>query len=116
MIKSFTKVHHSSMLMNCIRSFAKSTKFPGGSIGREGNLSNNFSFPKHKELFQQGYYNGDEDRPIDESDYFESPVSKKLREENFLYKKDAVEYGPNNTQEGFQIEGGIMQNYRKLTG
>jgi hypothetical protein len=64
------------MLINCIRcSFTTNAKQPKGSVGKEGSLGNNFSFPRHKELFTTGYYDG-EPGDIDENEMFESPISK----------------------------------------
>ena len=50
------------MLINCLNyNFTTNAKHPKGSIGKEGSLGNNFSFPRHKELFNEGYYNGEPD-------------------------------------------------------
>ena len=37
-----------------VRHFARGAK---GSMGKEDSLGSNFSFPKHKELFTEDYYN-----------------------------------------------------------
>ena len=42
-------------------------------VGKEGSLGSNFSFPRHKELFNEGYYNGDGSENF-EDDTFVSPV------------------------------------------
>jgi hypothetical protein len=39
-----------------------------------------------------------------------------MRKENELYERDALDNDVNNKQSDFNIEGGIMQNYRKLSG
>jgi hypothetical protein len=38
------------------RAFAKYAK---GGYGKESTLSNNFSFPRHKEIFNQAYFGGE---------------------------------------------------------
>ena len=101
------------MLINSIRcGFTTSAKFPKGSIGKESSLGANFSFPRHKELFNEGFYEGEPD--VNEDDYFESPVSKMMRDKNRMYDKDGINNDVYNTQ--FNVEGGIMQNYKKLSG
>lgn len=70
------------MLINCVRcGFTTKAKHPKGSIGKEGSLGSNFSFPRHKELFNTGYYDGEND-DVDEAEMFESPISKKMAQEN----------------------------------
>lgn len=85
-----------SMLINSIRcTFTTKAKHPKGSIGKEGSLGSNFSFPRHKELFNTGYYDG-ENNEIDDTDMFESPISKQMRSQNKFYEKDAIDTGVNN--------------------
>lgn len=40
-----------------IRAFA--SRYPKGSWGKEDTLGTNSGFPRHKELFNEGYYNGE---------------------------------------------------------
>jgi len=84
-------------------------------MGKEGSIGNNFSFPRHKELFNEGYYDG-EPGDVDEQDLFESPISKMMNKQGRLYQDDALDMDINNKQTSLDIEGGIMQNYRKLRG
>jgi hypothetical protein len=56
------------------RSFAKSFKHSKGAIGNESSLGNNFHFPKHKELFNEGFYDGEDHDYNDNT--FESQFSK----------------------------------------
>lgn len=106
-----------SMLMKSVfRSFTSSANHPKGGIGKEGSMGNNFTFPRHKELFNEGYYDEDQDKSVDSDTHFESKWSKQMRQENPRYKSDAVDYGTNNEQNSLDIEGGVMQSYRKLTG
>jgi hypothetical protein len=105
------------MLINCIRcGFTTNAKFPKGAVGKEGSLGSNFSFPRHKELFNTGYYDAEGNDSADEDDMFESPISKQMTKENRLYEKDGIDPSVNNKQLDFGVEGGIMQNYKKLTG
>jgi len=99
--------------MKSFRSFG--SKLPKGSFGKESTLGANFSFPRHKELFNEGYYQGD-DPTDDGSDMFKSPFSKQMEQQDTLYNKDSVEYGEKGTQSGLNVEGGILQNYRKVAG
>lgn len=39
-----------------------------------------------------------------------------MNKQNHLYERDALDFGVNNQQTDFGIEGGIMQNYRKIRG
>ena len=55
------------------KTFAKSHKFSKGMVGKESSLGSNFSFPRHKELFNEGYYNGDGSENF-EDDTFVSPI------------------------------------------
>ena len=48
------------ILQSSQRSFAR--RLAKGTFGKEDNLSNKFEFPKHKELFQEGYYNEENDQ------------------------------------------------------
>lgn len=36
------------------------SKYAKGSAGKENSMGSNFSFPRHKELFNQDYYEGDQ--------------------------------------------------------
>jgi len=60
------------------RGFTTNAKHPKGSIGKEGTLGNNFSFPRHKELFNEGYYDDDPDSGVNSEDHFESKFSKQM--------------------------------------
>ena len=44
---------------------------------------------------------------------YQSPVSKKMRQENAAYDFDSVQYG-DDVQKGVPVEGGILKRYRKL--
>lgn len=72
-----SQLKSTSLLIKSIRNFTNSAKFPKGALGKEGSLGNNFSFPRHKEMFTEGYYEGENDE-VDEGEYFESPISKQL--------------------------------------
>ena len=62
-----------------LRTFAKSNKFAKGAVGKESSLGSNFSFPRHKELFTEGYYDGEGDSGENYQDNsFESPYSKQM--------------------------------------
>jgi hypothetical protein len=103
--------------VRCIRGFTTKAKNPKGSIGKESTPGANFSFPRHNELFQEGFYNGDgEEGGIDSKDHFQSPFSKKMESENATYKGDSVDFSAENSEYNLNIEGGILQNYRKLNG
>lgn len=64
-------------------------------------------------MFTQGYYEGEPDQPENEQDYIKSPFATALEGQNELHKHDAVTYGEGNQQ---QMQGGILNNYRKVTG
>lgn len=100
-----------------MRTFAR---FAKGSFGRENTLAANASLPRHKDLFQEGYYNEDKSRVQQDQDikeeFFESPFSKQMREENAKHQRDGIEYGENNRQQNMYVEGGVLKNYRKLRG
>ena len=72
------------------RAFAK---FAKGGYGRESTLSNNFSFPKHKEAFNQEFFEGDE----------RSAVSDMMNEKDPIFDDD--EFGVSG--------GGILNHYRR---
>jgi len=57
------------MLNKAVRNFA--SKGAKGSLGKQQSLGANFSFPRHKELFNEGYY--DEEKDI--NDTLKSPFS-----------------------------------------
>lgn len=84
------------MLNKAVRNFA--SKGAKGSLGKQQSLGANFSFPRHKELFNEGYY--DEEKDI--NDTFKSPFSQ---------DQNLSEEGS-----GLDIEGGILQNYKKVSG
>ena len=68
------------MLMKFVsRGFTTNAKHPKGSIGKEESIGNNFSFPRHKELFNEGYYDEDPNTSgLDADDHFESKFSKQM--------------------------------------
>jgi len=106
-----------SMLMRFVsRGFATNAKHSKGSIGKEGTMGNNFEFPRHKELFNEGYYDDDPNKGIRSEDHFESKFSKQMEEKNPRYKSDTLDYGIDNSQHSLDIDGGVMQSYRKITG
>ena len=45
---------------NSYRFFARrGFKYPKGAMGKESSAAANSGFPKHKELFTEGYFNGE---------------------------------------------------------
>ena len=100
------------LLKTLHRTFAKSNRFAKGMLGNEGSLSSNFAFPRHKELFNEGYYNGDGSENF-EDDTFVSPVQKAMEKADSKNQNDDF---TSNTRHPLDIEGGIMQNYRKVAG
>ena len=67
--------------------------YPKGSFGKESSLGFNSGFPKHKELFTEGYYTGEpkaEDLDKEMADDFSSPLNQKFNEMNEKYSRDAV--------------------------
>mgnify|MGYP007078176252 CR=1 FL=1 len=104
------------MLSKIIKNSRAFARFSKGSFGKEGNLAANSGMPKHKELFSDGYYAGQ----FNDVDSFEalarqneSPIDKKMRQENEHYKNDSVKYG-DEVQKGVAVEGGVLKRYRKL--
>jgi len=55
-------------------------------------LSNKFEFPKHKELFQEGYYNEENEETTQFEDVLSSPLNDRFDRENPRYKGDAIEF------------------------
>lgn len=100
-----------------MRSFARrGVKHPKGGFGREGTLGANSGFPKHKDLFTEGYYSG-EPGPDDIDKQFQhdsqSPLDRKFAEMDERYSRDAIRYN----KHGYVIPkmgGGILKTYRKL--
>mgnify|MGYP006999513912 CR=1 FL=1 len=90
-----------------VRYFARYTK---GSIGKEDTLGANFSFPKHKELFTEDYYNPREETEFE--DLVSSPLNDRFVRENRRHEGDDYNYEGTS----LNIEGGILQNYRKVSG
>ena len=78
-------------------------------------MSNKFEFPKHKELFQEGYYNEENEETTQFEDVLSSPLNDRFDRENPRYKGDAIEFQPDGTTKGLDVNGGILQNYRKVT-
>ena len=70
-----------------LRTFA--SRYPKGSFGKEGTLGANSGFPRHKELFNEGYYEGDQE---DEPDPRRSPLNDAFERANPAYEDDAIEY------------------------
>jgi hypothetical protein len=54
-----------------VRHFAR--RVAKGSLGKENTLGANFSFPKHKELFADDYYNPNKDTEFE--DLVSSPLN-----------------------------------------
>jgi len=102
---------------NLVRFFATSNKFGKGAFGTESNIGSIFSFPRHKELFNEDFYQGEPD-PNDDgfTDMVKSPYLKRLEQMDQKNVKDAMDFGPNGQQLDFSVEGGILSNYRKQTG
>ena len=53
------------MLTRVIRGTRGFARFAKGGFGKESTLAANSGMPKHKELFQDGYYQGDEGNEYD---------------------------------------------------
>jgi len=78
-------------------------------------MGSNFNFPRHKELFNQDYYDGDPgDNDQEGTNHIESPFSEQMANEQRLSQFDAKEYGTDS--QGLDVHGGILSNYRKVTG
>ena len=90
-----------------VRHFARRTK---GGLGKEESLGANFSFPKHKELFTEDYYNTQKETEFE--DLVSSPLNDRFTRENPRHQGDEYSY----EGKSLNIEGGILQNYRKVTG
>lgn len=88
---------------------------PKGSFGRDNNLSSNSGFPKHRELFTEGYYSG-EPKPDDfDKEYgsqFESNLNQRFNELDEKYSRDAIRYS-NHGYEIPKLGGGILKTYKK---
>ena len=91
-----------------VRHFARRAK---GALGKEDTLGANFNFPRHKELFADDYYNPPEQQEEME-DLVSSPLNQRMAREN--PKHDGDNYSYYGTS--MNIEGGILQNYRKQSG
>jgi len=86
-----SSIPQSSMLIkSIIRSFG-SVKHPKGDIGKQNTLGANFHFPRHKELFNEGYYNGETNSEHDDdgSNTFNSPFMERQEKENARNANDA---------------------------
>lgn len=66
-------------------------------------------------MLQEGYYNGDGGHETHFEDLASSPLNERFVRENSKYENDAVEFQPDGTTVGLDINGGILQNYRKVT-
>lgn len=99
------------------RHFARRGKlYPKGSFLKDDTLSANSGFPKHKELFTEGYYQGepkpDADFDKEFGEHFDSSLNQRFDEMNEKYKRDAIRY----TNHGYEIPelgGGILKTYKK---
>ena len=59
-IQGSFKMNHNPIMNLMFRSFGRrGIKYPKGSFGKENSLGFNSGFPKHKELFTEGYYTGE---------------------------------------------------------
>ena len=91
---------------------------PKGTFGREQTLAANSGFPKHKELFTEGYYDG-EPGPEEIDEQFQqdmsSPLNKRFEKMNEMYSRDAIRHGKHDYIIP-KMGGGILKNYKKLTG
>jgi len=95
-----------------LRTFA--SRYPKGSFGKEDTLGANSGFPRHKELFNEHYYEGGRE---DEPDPTRSPLNDAFEKMNSAYKDDAIEYdGQTSTERGPHIEGGVLQNVHSIMG
>jgi hypothetical protein len=81
-----------------------------GALGKEDTLGANFSFPKHKELFADDYYNPNKETEFE--DIVSSPLNERFAKENPRHNGDDYSYRGTS----LNIEGGILQNYRKVAG
>ena len=85
------------------RHFARRGRvYPKGSFLREDTLSANSGFPKHKELFTEGYYEGEKDGSNFDQEFgkeFESNLNQRFDEMDEKYKRDAIRY----TNHGYEI-------------
>ena len=63
-------------------------------------------------MFNEGYYNGDGSEHF-EDDTFVSPVQKAMDKADAKNQNDDF---TSNMRHPLDIEGGIMQNYRKVAG
>ena len=60
LLASYNHTQPMLLLQNNKRMFArKGVRQPKGSFGKEDTLGANSGFPKHKELFTEGYYSGE---------------------------------------------------------
>ena len=86
-------------------------------MGKESSAAANSGFPKHKELFTEGYFNGEPTYEDQRKKFFEenhqSPLDKKFNEVNDHYKRDAKRYSDHG-YEVTKLDGGILRNYKKL--
>ena len=96
------------------RSFG--SRFSKGSFGKEDRPSENFSFPRHKELFTEDYYNNEYREGYDPDkeweNHMESPITKNLRANSHHYQHDQADVGFQRTEQ--TVSGGILKNYKQV--
>ena len=69
--------------------------------------------PKHSELFVDHYFNDKKEEETFE-EMVSSPLNERINRENPRHNTDT--YGYEDKTSSLNIEGGILQNYRKLSG
>ena len=79
--------HNPYLFFNNYRFFGRrGFKYPKGSMGRETSAAANSGFPKHKELFTEGYFNGEPTYDDQRQKYYEenvqSPLEKRFNQMN----------------------------------
>jgi len=102
-----------------VRTASSGGRHPAGSFGKEGTLGANSGFPKHKELFTEGYYRGEQSAEDADQQFFDenlsSPLNQRFEEMNEKYKRDAIRYNDHG-YEMTNVQGGILKNYKKIAG
>jgi hypothetical protein len=96
----------------------RGVKHAKGSFGKEESIGANSGFPKHKELFTEGYYSGEPQNDDFESQF--ASANKSTLEGRFeamdeKYKRDAIRYSKHG-YEIPQLGGGILKTYKKVQG
>jgi len=105
----YLKLNNQSLYNLHARSFSKWHK---GASGKENTMGSHFEFPRHKELFNQHYYE-DNANDFDETsaNNIESPFSDHLKN-----KQPLAGHDDKMDVEGLDVHGGILNNYRKVSG